>query len=74
MKENIRVLLMLMPGSIRAFTVLKDGFYTIVINAILDRKQQLKEYNHEMNHILNGDFDSGLSADLIEMYSHEGTG
>lgn len=69
--NDIRVYQAELPGRIRAFTVLKDGDYSIVINSILSREQQEKEYRHELMHIASGDYDSPLPADLIEAYLHE---
>ena len=60
-----------MPARIKAYTVKKDGFYTILINSILAREQQLKEYAHEYKHIVDGDFDKAYSADMIEIFAHE---
>lgn len=60
-----------LPGSIRAFTVNNnDDTYTIVINDSLSRECQLKAYQHEIEHIENGDFDSELTADEIEHNAH----
>lgn len=71
MIENIRVYQVEMPARIKAYTVKKDGFYTILINSILAREQQLKEYEHEYDHIIRGDFDRSCSADMIEIFAHE---
>ncbi len=71
MIENIRVYQVEMPARIKAYTVKKDGFYTILINSILAREQQLKEYDHEYKHIINGDFDKTCSVDMIEIYAHK---
>lgn len=59
-----------LPGSIKAFTCKKNDYYTIIINECLDEEQRLKEYQHEMKHINNGDYDSSLSADMIEIIAH----
>lgn len=70
MTENIRVYQVEMPARIKAYTVKKDGFYTILINSILAREQQLKEYDHEYKHIVDGDFDKTCSVDAIEVNAH----
>ena len=70
MIENIRVYQVEMPARIKAYTVKKDGFYTILINSILAREQQLKEYDHEYKHIVDGDFDKSCSVDAIEANAH----
>ena len=62
-----------MPMTIKGYTVLKDGFYTIVINANLCESSRKKTYEHEYNHIVNGDFEKRTSADLIEVYAHGGS-
>ena len=56
--------------SIKGYTVLKDGFYTIVINANLCEATRRKTYKHEYEHIINGDFEKRASADLIEVITH----
>lgn len=70
MTDEIRVYQAPLPARVRGYTVLKDGYYTIVINSILDREQQLKEYRHELKHITEGDFYKNLPADLIEIEAH----
>ena len=70
MTDEIRVYQAEMPARIKGFTTLKDGYYTIMINSIFDRKQQLKIYENELKHIKNGDFERKCSADLIEAYMH----
>ena len=70
MTEEIRVYQAEMPARIKGYTTLKDGYYTILINSIFDRKQQLEIYEHELEHIKNGDFEKEYSANLIEAYMH----
>lgn len=70
MREDIRVVVVEMPARIKSYTVEKDGYYTILINSILAREQQVKEYDHEYKHIINGDFERSCSADLIEFHAH----
>lgn len=71
MTYDIRVYLCEMPMSIKGYTVLKDGFYTIVINANLCEATQRKTYLHEYDHIINGDFEKRSGADLIEVIAHQ---
>lgn len=71
MTPDIRVYIIEMPARIKSYTVEKDGFYTIIINSILAREQQVKEYDHEYKHIINGDFDKTCSVDMIEIYAHK---
>lgn len=46
-----------------------DGSYTIIINSRLNREQQLEVYQHEMKHILNGDFEK-CDIQEIETIAH----
>lgn len=60
-----------MPTTIPAFVVSNaDGSYTIMLNARHSREQHLKSYVHEMDHILNGDYEKRCSIDLIEFWAH----
>ena len=70
---DTKVLLVNLPTAIKGYTVpSRDGqFYTIVINAKLDRETQESTYDHECQHILNGDFEKRLPADIIEFYAHK---
>lgn len=70
MTEEIKVYQAEMPARIKGYTTLKDGYYTIMINSIFDREQQMRIYEHEMKHIRNGDFEKKCPADLIEAYRH----
>ena len=60
-----------LPARVKAFTVKKDGVYTIVVNSILAKTQQLKEIQHELAHIDMGHFESDISHDLMEIEVHE---
>ena len=68
----IRYMQMELPARVKAFTVKNDGDYFIVVNSILSRSQQLKEIDHELNHIKNGDYFSELPADSIEAKTPSG--
>ena len=70
MTPDIRVCIVEMPARVKSYTVEKDGYYTIIINSILAREQQLKEYEHEYDHIIGGDFDKECPVDMIEIYAH----
>jgi len=59
-----------MPIGYRAYTMPKDGFYTIYINSRYCREQNLISLEHELKHIRNGDYEKKISADLIEIYAH----
>lgn len=69
--DNIRSIFCDLPLSIKGYTIATaDGYFTIVLNQNLSREQNLESYAHEVDHILNGDFDKKCSADLIEFNAH----
>lgn len=60
-----------LPTTISAYVVTNtDMSYTIVLNARLTQERRLQAYQHEMNHIVCGDYER-QSADLIEFYAHQ---
>ena len=69
---DTKVILCNLPTSIAGYTVQsRDGqFYTIVLNAKHSRQVQEETFQHECQHILNGDFEKKEPADLIEFYAH----
>lgn len=69
-EEEITVVLAKMPARIRAYVVLKDDHYTVVINEALCQVARMRAYRHEVNHIMNGDFEKTTSVDLIEVRAH----
>lgn len=69
MTNDIRVYLQELPMSVKGFTVLKDGFFTIVINSNLSELARIRTYKHELQHIYNDDFGKE-DADSIEKDSH----
>lgn len=68
--SNIRTVLVDMPTTISAYTILSDDFYTVIINSRMTKEKQIEAYTHELMHIQNGDFDKKCSASLIEFYAH----
>lgn len=70
MDDNIRVILVDMPIGYRAFTLPKNGFYTVYINSRYCREQNEISLKHEIRHIKNGDYDKKSSVDLLEFYAH----
>lgn len=68
--DNIRIIVVSMPASVRAYTICKDDYYTIVLNDNLSYEQRQKSYLHELQHIMNKDFEKQCSADLIECIAH----
>lgn len=60
-----------MPATIRSFVVSNnDMSFTVIINSRIGYEQQLIAYKHEVDHIINGDFDKKVSIDLIELAAH----
>ncbi|MGL5436823.1 MAG: ImmA/IrrE family metallo-endopeptidase [Lachnospiraceae bacterium] len=69
--EDINVQYADMPTTIRAYTAVNnDMSYTIVINSKLNNEQQLLSYQHEINHIINGDYEKRCGIDFIEITAH----
>lgn len=66
-----RTILVDLPPAVDAFTVLVDDCYTIVLNASHSHDQHLKAYEHEVKHILNGDFEKKSPVGLIEFFAHK---
>lgn len=58
------------PVSIHGRTVVnEDGSYSIFINAKLNHEMRLKAYEHEIEHIKNGDFEKN-NVQNIESVAH----
>ena len=49
-----------LPAKVKAFTTCRDGDYSIVVNSILSREQQLEEIRHELQHIAGNDDGAAL--------------
>ena len=59
MPEDVPVVLVDLPPHVRGFVCLGSDYNPcIVINSRLSVEQQKKTWRHEMNHIINGDFDN----------------
>jgi len=66
MEEEI-VRLVDLPCGVRGFTLLdEDGRYNIYINSRLNWYMRQKAYEHELEHIERGDWDSDLPIWFIE--------
>ena len=58
-----------MPPKIFAFVMLNnDSTYSIYLDPRRDYYHRLKDLEHELNHIRNGDFYNGLPIHSIEDY------
>lgn len=68
--DDIRTVIYPLPGNISAFVSCVNDCYTIMINDSLSPEARLRAYYHEMDHILNHDFESQQSADSIELQAH----
>lgn len=56
-----------MGYAVRGFTKVDgEGNYNVYLNARYCYSQLRKTLKHELDHILNGDFDSALPAHIIE--------
>lgn len=72
--ENAFVRYCNMPATVRSYVVLNgDDSYTIMLNCNLTREQNLISYYHEIQHIINGDYEKQYKsdADIIEFYAHQ---
>ena len=72
---NVRFEWFDLPCSIPAWVAEKtesDGdYYTIMLNVNCSMERLEKAVKHELEHIENNDFNSELSADLIELLRHK---
>lgn len=67
--DDFRVVMASLPPKVKALSIEKDGYYTIVLNKNLSREQQFVSCLHEINHIEHRDFEK-FDTDLIEFYAH----
>ena len=73
MTLDVNVFLADMPVSIPGFAKANpDSTYTIILNSRHTQERRLMAYQHEMKHIINGDYDKKCDADIIEFYAHKG--
>ena len=70
MTTDIRTVVYPLPVTIKAYTAVVNGFYTIVINENLSYEEQRKAYAHEIEHINNDDFYKSQNVSNIEANSH----
>ena len=69
--NDIFVSLVELPGTVRSFVIAHaDQTYTVVLNSKLSQEQHLLSYQHEVDHIKNGDYDKKCGVDLIEISAH----
>ena len=68
--DDIRTIIYPLPSGINSYVAHVNGYYTIVLNDGLSPAGRYKAYRHEMNHIINGDFEKEEKADYIEIMAH----
>lgn len=79
--DYVRVVLVDMPTTIHGYTVCDSSdFYTVALNSRLSSEMQKYAYDHELSHIINGDFSrmqdanrdlqEEISADELEKIRH----
>ncbi len=60
-----------LPTQIKALTVKnKDGSYTVIVNSRLNYEQQQQSFVHELQHIINCDFEKECNINEIETIAH----
>ena len=60
-----------MPVTIKSYVVCNpDSTYTIILNSKLSYEQNLISCEHEIRHILNGDYEKKCNIDIIEINAH----
>jgi len=72
MTADVNVVFLDMPVSIPGFVKANpDTTYTIILNARHTQERRMRAYRHEMNHIINGDYDQLRDADVLEISNHK---
>lgn len=70
--DNIKTIYCNLPNTIKGFTVATpDDWFTIVLNENLSYEQNMLSYQHELEHILRGDFGKTLPVGLMEIIAHK---
>ena len=71
MTPDVNTLELNLPVTIAGYTVSNADFsYTVVLNARLTFERRMQAYNHEIQHILHGDYDRKVDVGILEFYSH----
>lgn len=60
-----------MPARIKSHTIKMEEYYTICLYSHLSQAQNRISYQHEIGHILNGDYDKTCSVDTVEKAAPE---
>ena len=69
--DDIKVIYLDMPTTIRSYVISRNDFFTIVLNSKLSCEQNAVSYEHELNHIKNGDYEKKCSVNMIEFMAHK---
>lgn len=69
--DDIKVIYMDIPTTIRSYVINRNDFYTIVLNSRLSSEQNNISYEHELRHIKNGDYEKKCSVNMIEFMAHK---
>jgi len=69
--DNVNVVYLDMPNNIKSYVIAKGDYYTIILNSRLSVEQNEISYHHEVDHILNGDYEKRCNSDLIEIMAHK---
>lgn len=68
-----RVIYQDLPCTIPGFlTMDPEGYYTIVLNSRMSIERNRETYDHEIDHIQNGDLYGNTEAEEIEELRHKG--
>lgn len=66
MLDNVRTVFGDLPNYIQGFTIYSDDYYTIYINAGMGYYGQRKTLEHELRHVVGGDFCSDKPLEVVE--------
>lgn len=69
--DSVNVIYLDMPTTIRSYVINRNDFYTIVLNSRLNFEQNNASYEHELQHIKNGDYEKKCSVSMIEFMAHK---
>lgn len=71
--DEITTRLVSMPVSAKGYTLMDhEGDYNVFLNSRHTHEQQMRSFQHELDHIRDGDFYNEGNADTVETHSHKG--
>lgn len=70
--DNYKVVFESLPSKVKGFIMhdAVDDYYTVVLNMNMDYFCNKETFDHEIQHILNGDFYSCRDVNLLESVLH----